>query len=173
MNYYEILEIANTASEEVIKGAYKALVKKYHPDNTQNVNEQKNISLINEAYDTLSNTDKRKEYDKKLGLNNARYVDNEAINKKESMQDVSFGKWGEIFKNIGKGILNTIDQSNTEIQNAYYDGCGMDNYQLVKLFQNSSLLKRAGYAKVLEERGLLKKDKNGKYIPTSRFHYYK
>ena len=32
MTYYEILEVAETASEEVIRMAYKALAKKYHPD---------------------------------------------------------------------------------------------------------------------------------------------
>ena len=32
-NYYEILEVKNDASDEVIKAAYKALIKKYHPDN--------------------------------------------------------------------------------------------------------------------------------------------
>lgn len=32
MNYYEILEITSTASDEVIRMAYKALAKKYHPD---------------------------------------------------------------------------------------------------------------------------------------------
>ena len=33
MDYYEILEINKGASEDVIKAAYKALAKKYHPDN--------------------------------------------------------------------------------------------------------------------------------------------
>ena len=32
-NYYEILEVTPEASEEVIKAAYKALVKRMHPDN--------------------------------------------------------------------------------------------------------------------------------------------
>ena len=32
MTYYEILEVAETASEDVIRMAYKALAKKYHPD---------------------------------------------------------------------------------------------------------------------------------------------
>ena len=31
-NYYEILEVDKNASDEIIKVAYKALVKKYHPD---------------------------------------------------------------------------------------------------------------------------------------------
>ena len=35
MDYYEILEINKGASEDVIKAAYKALAKKYHPDNNK------------------------------------------------------------------------------------------------------------------------------------------
>ena len=33
-NYYEILEVSSNASQDVIKIAYKTLVKRYHPDNT-------------------------------------------------------------------------------------------------------------------------------------------
>ena len=32
MNYYEILEVSVNASKEAIKNAYRALIKKYHPD---------------------------------------------------------------------------------------------------------------------------------------------
>lgn len=172
MNYYEILEITNTASEEVIKGAYKALVKKYHPDNLLNGEAQKDINLINEAYETLSNPEKRKIYDEKLGLEKRNATASNTSYATRNVQTTSFGKWGDILINIGKEIFNTIDQKNSEIQNAYYEGCGMDNYKLVKVFQSASLLKRAGYARALEDRGLLTKDKNGKYIPTQRFHYY-
>lgn len=65
MNYYEVLEITPNASEEVIKAAYKALVKKYHPDNG-NVNGTEKLQLINEAYKTLSDATLRKQYDKTL-----------------------------------------------------------------------------------------------------------
>ena len=65
MDYYEILEIKEDASEEVIKAAYKALAKKYHPDNcVGNTPEyEEKLKLINEAYAILSDTEKRKKYD--------------------------------------------------------------------------------------------------------------
>jgi len=68
MNYYEILEIKEDASIEVVKAAYKALVKKYHPDANSNDNQdqERNINSINEAYEVLSDESKRKEYDEKL-----------------------------------------------------------------------------------------------------------
>lgn len=65
-NYYEILEINETASTEVIKASYKALMKKYHPDNYDNRNNDvahEKVIQINEAFEVLSNEDKRKQYD--------------------------------------------------------------------------------------------------------------
>ena len=68
-NYYEILEVSQNASQEVIEKAYKALVKKYHPDLQPNENKQyaeNKIKLINEAYDILSNIEKKQKYDYEL-----------------------------------------------------------------------------------------------------------
>lgn len=65
MTYYDILEVTETASDEVIKMAYKALVKKYHPD-TYSGNSQHAefmIKRINSAYEVLGDADKRKNYD--------------------------------------------------------------------------------------------------------------
>lgn len=66
---YEILEVSENASEEVIEKAYKVLVKKYHPDlqpGDQKENAETKMKKINEAYDILGNENKRKEYDGKL-----------------------------------------------------------------------------------------------------------
>lgn len=68
-NYYEILEVDKNASDEIIKVAYKALVKKYHPDlkeGTAKINAENKIKQINEAYDILSNPEKKYEYDQNL-----------------------------------------------------------------------------------------------------------
>ena len=65
-NYYEILEIDKNASQETIEKIYKLLVKKYHPDlqeNNSKIEFEEKIKKINEAYETLSNSEKRKEYD--------------------------------------------------------------------------------------------------------------
>ena len=68
-NYYEILEVDKNASDEIIKVAYKSLVKKFHPDlksgEEKNIAEQ-HIKAINEAYDVLSDPDKRYRYDQTL-----------------------------------------------------------------------------------------------------------
>ena len=67
-NYYDWLEISKKASPEVIEKAYKALVKKYHPDLQEgNKSEAEDIlKKINEAYDVLSDSAKREQYDATL-----------------------------------------------------------------------------------------------------------
>lgn len=66
-NYYDILEVNKIASQEIIDRVYKVLVKKYHPDlqsdpEIKSQYEQK-MKEINEAYEILSDEQKRKEYD--------------------------------------------------------------------------------------------------------------
>ena len=65
-DYYEILEVMPDASLDVIKAAYRTLVKRMHPDNGgADKAEKKTIEDINEAYEVLSDIKKRAEYDRK------------------------------------------------------------------------------------------------------------
>lgn len=68
-NYYQILQVDQKASIEVIEKVYKTLVKKYHPDLQSEENKSNNEEIlkdINEAYETLSDPDKRQAYDEML-----------------------------------------------------------------------------------------------------------
>ena len=75
-NYYEILEVSQNASPEVIEKAYKALVKKYHPDLQSTENAylfESKMKDITEAYNILSDSSAKSEYDLKLKLYNKEY----------------------------------------------------------------------------------------------------
>ena len=68
-NYYEILEVNENASKEVIDKAYKVLAKKYHPDLQEEKNKkaaEEKIKSLNEAYEILSNPQKKQAYDTKI-----------------------------------------------------------------------------------------------------------
>ena len=60
-NYYDILGVNKNASQDDIKKAYRNLSKKYHPD--RNGGDDSKFKEINEAYDTLGDESKRKQYD--------------------------------------------------------------------------------------------------------------
>ena len=68
-DYYGILEVNEKASQEIIEKAYKTLVKKYHPDLYSSVEKretEKKLKEINEAYNILSDSFLRSQYDLEL-----------------------------------------------------------------------------------------------------------
>ena len=67
MNHYEILEVSVNASQEVIRAAYRSLMQRYHPDrNTGNTESAERALLVNQAYEVLSDANKRAAYDSEL-----------------------------------------------------------------------------------------------------------
>lgn len=66
-NYYDILGISKTASQDEIKSAYRKLAKQYHPDfHPNDAAAAEKFKEINEANETLSDENKRKQYDFEL-----------------------------------------------------------------------------------------------------------
>ncbi|MDR2105294.1 MAG: DnaJ domain-containing protein [Deferribacteraceae bacterium] len=64
MNYYEVLGVSKTASQEEIKKAYRLLARKYHPDvNKSDKDAETKFKEVSEAYATLSDPDKKAQYD--------------------------------------------------------------------------------------------------------------
>ena len=67
MNYYQILGLQRDVSQEEIKKAYRRIAKQYHPDsNPGNREAEKKFKEASEAYEVLSNEEKRENYDHKL-----------------------------------------------------------------------------------------------------------
>lgn len=96
MNYYEILEVEQTASAEDIKKSYRKLAMKYHPDRNQgDKTAEEKIKIINEAYNTLSDPDKKSQYD--YSLNHGFNKNNNSNN----MNDFFAQSFEEMFRNFG------------------------------------------------------------------------
>ena len=147
-NYYDILEVNKNASPEIIEKAYKTLVKKYHPDlqdNNLKAEYEEKIKLINEAFEVLSNSEKRKNYDLNLKQtefsvedynnlinenlklkNEINYLKNNLINYKNNINNNLNNKINENYNNINKNINNNYSENIQQkyddvINKAYYD----------------------------------------------------
>ena len=63
-DYYEVLGVSKTASADEIKSAYRKLAMKWHPDrNPNNPEAKEKFQEASEAYEVLSNPEKRQRYD--------------------------------------------------------------------------------------------------------------
>ncbi len=90
-DYYEVLNVNRNASQEEIKKAYRKLARQYHPDVNKNSDAEMRFKEINEAYEVLSDQQKRATYDR-FGR-----VD---LGGMGGMGDYGFGGFGDIFEEI-------------------------------------------------------------------------
>jgi DnaJ-class molecular chaperone len=61
--YYSLLQVSEKATFQEIKRSYRRLARKYHPDRNNSSTADDMIKKINQAFETLSDRDKRREYD--------------------------------------------------------------------------------------------------------------
>ncbi len=95
-DYYEILGISKSADTPEIKKAYRKLALKYHPDkNTDDANAEQMFKEAAEAYEVLSNAEKRQRYDR-FGHEGVRGAGAGGFGGGMSMDDI-FSQFGDIF----------------------------------------------------------------------------
>ena len=132
-DYYQILEVNKSASPETISKVYKFLAKKYHPDaNPDNSQEaEEKFKQISEAYEILSNEEKRKKYDEEL---------EDDINS-SSTQTVSLEDFIEL-RNYCQQLENTLEQYSSENSSSSSNNDNINNYN-VSSFNNNESQKQA------------------------------
>lgn len=129
-NYYDELEVSKNASKEVIEKVYKVLAKKYHPDMNQGDTKQEaeeKFKKISEAYEVLSNEDKRKKYDLELEASSPSIsLDdyNNAINERNTLINELNSVKNELYNY--KNRTSSYNLNNT--QNYNYRNQNINNY---------------------------------------------
>lgn len=109
-DYYKILEVSPKATPEEIKKSYRRLAMTYHPDrNPGNKEAEEKFKEINEAYDVLSNEEKRRKFDMMSQEGTQTYKGGTSAKTSEGKEDTDFdfdffkkktGEYSEFFKNF-------------------------------------------------------------------------
>ncbi len=117
---YEILEVSENASKEIIEKAYKVLAKKYHPDLQPEGEKEKaeqSMKQINEAYDILSDDNKREKYDEQLKLERQKIE--EQKNAQSRMQNNNYQDTNYHNMSNRNNAQNNYDTTNNYQKNEY------------------------------------------------------
>ena len=143
--YYEILEVNEKASQEIIEKAYKTLVKKYHPDlysTVQKKEAESKLKDINEAYNILSDSFLRHQYDLELekeklnrANNNYNYYNNGSTYnniRNANNTNVKTNSANNKYNNVGdnkNGKKNIINQFFNRSSNRWNNTSATNNVQ--------------------------------------------
>lgn len=105
-NYYTILGLKDDASIEEIKKSYRKLAMKHHPDrNNGNKNSEEKFKKINEAYEVLSDTNKKNKYDQERNFSHTSRTNNQFNNN-------DFNDFDSIFEAMRNGRFNSVFNNN-------------------------------------------------------------
>jgi DnaJ-class molecular chaperone len=111
-DYYRILGVLDDAEDIIIKAAYRALAQRYHPDkwggNQNDAN--KRMAEINEAYNELSDTARRKKYDEEFFQFKSRNQESDEPSETFDEEELKFiSEYFECSQRESKDIVNLLD----------------------------------------------------------------
>lgn len=128
-DYYQILEVPETASADEIKKSYRKMSKQYHPD--VNPNGTDKFKEITEAYETLSDTEKRNLYDQQrknpFGFSGGGMDINDLLNNLFNQGRPRRPQAPEKIINVALGVVDSflgINKQITYLRNVACNSCG-------------------------------------------------
>ena len=108
LNYYQQLNISQDSSYDQIKKAYRKLALKYHPDKNPTSDQQDKFKSISQAYQVLSDPQKREKYDKFLETG----ID---------FDQPHFVDPSDIFRSFFQGTSSTIQNPFNIFEHSFFD----------------------------------------------------
>jgi molecular chaperone DnaJ len=124
-NFYSILGVSESATPEEIKKKYRSLAREYHPDaNKDNPGAEEKFKEISEAYDVLSNAEKKQEYDQVRQMSSSGFFNNEGRFSAENIDFDTFNledlfnstEYSDFFGNIF-GTFGNMGSAGSRAQN--------------------------------------------------------
>ncbi|MBC2763204.1 MAG: DnaJ domain-containing protein [ANME-2 cluster archaeon] len=107
LNYYDILGVSRNASINDIKSAYRRLAKQYHPDINKSYRAEELFKDIAEAYEVLSDSDKRWQYDHYYqSVIHRRYSQEDIFRRSRSRRSISSSKERRASMSWTRSMLN-------------------------------------------------------------------
>ncbi|MGL5793353.1 MAG: DnaJ domain-containing protein, partial [Waterburya sp.] len=144
-DYYAILGVQKTASADEIKKQFRKLALKYHPDrNPGNKAAEAKFKELSEAYEVLSDSDRRSQYDRfgQYWQQNARtsYSNSNNTNTQVDFNGTDFSKYGnfEEFINELLGRFSTPGTSNSNTQSYSYQSSNSNYNSNQSSYTNSN-----------------------------------
>lgn len=125
-DYYKTLGVKRDATEKEIKQAFRKLAKKYHPDtNPDNPNAETRFKELNEAYEVLSDQEKRARYDQ-FGTANPNFGPQGGAGNGYYQGNVDVGEtpFGDIFESIFGGMGGSRRGSRVQTGQSGFNGFG-------------------------------------------------
>ncbi len=120
-SFYELLGVARDSGDDAIKKAYRKLALQYHPDkNPGDAEAEARFKELAEAYDTLSDAEKRSQYDAVLdGVPGSAEQSSFGGGEVWSVEDI-LGRYGDLF---GGGFGESFHRSRTRARPGYVLSC--------------------------------------------------
>eukprot|EP01024_Parvocaulis_polyphysoides_P040116 TRINITY_DN36456_c0_g1_i2.p1 TRINITY_DN36456_c0_g1~~TRINITY_DN36456_c0_g1_i2.p1 ORF type:complete len:258 (-),score=42.35 TRINITY_DN36456_c0_g1_i2:214-987(-) len=120
-NYYDVLQVNEDASKEDIKRSFKKLALKLHPDVNPSPDAKQQFMEAKEAYETLSDPQLRRQYDRRLNGDFDFGVFPGGFGTKKQ-QDEEFYGLDEFFRDVGKELDSWMQEQQTQKQNGQQIG---------------------------------------------------
>ena len=126
-NLYDILQVSENASDEIIEKAYKTLVKKYHPDLQPKEKKQVAEAMmksLNEAYEILSDPTKREKYDRERAeIRRQQEAEREAKLQKEQVYHTQERSVPRQEDSTDRGTTNSKRRNISRLYGQFSDRC--------------------------------------------------
>ena len=150
VDFYELLQISPNAEMETISRVYKMLATRYHPDHPETGDVDRFV-LLNQAYESLSDPERRKDYDLAYAVHHAQPI--ELFDTK----DFAMGVDGEANRRMGiLCLLYNRRRSNTD-----NPGISILEFETIMSFPREHLMFTMWY---LKDRELIRQDEKSDYV---------